>query len=723
MAYAHSPNERDEWHDLVDHLRGTAALAEAFGVAIGAAEAARYLGLVHDIGKFDPEWQRYLRESHAGLRARGTGPDHKAAGTSVAMRRLGPAALVVQAHHGGLHTPNDLRDSLARAQTERGPAEALALARQALPDLEPVGPIPLPAHIARDPLAAELFLRLLFSALVDADRLDTERHDTRWKAAIRGTDITLAELWERFERDRRRFDTVEPTAVNRARREIYDACLAAAELPPGLFRLTVPTGGGKTRSGMAFALRHAIRHGMRRVIVAVPFITITEQTTAEYRAIFDDEDTERPVVLEHHSNAGDRDAHDEGFARQDVWTRLAAENWDAPVIVTTTVQLFESLFAARTSKARRAHRLAGSVIILDEAQALPAHLLDPILDALRRLCAHHGATAVLSTATQPAFEAIPVFAAEKAREIVPDPGRYFAALKRVTYEWEIARSLDWAEVAALMRDERRALAVVNTKKDALALLDALGDSEALHLSTMLCGAHRRAVVAEVKRRQTMREPCRLVATQVVEAGVDIDFPLVLRALGPLDAIIQAAGRCNREGLLDRGRMVVFRPTEGGLPGATYRTATDITGAVLGGSPIDLDDPAVPRAYFERLFETVSTDREGIQKLRSAFEFPTVAEKFRMIDDDTESVAVTSYGSTAERRLVAEILDALRRGTPESRRLLRRLQPYLVTVRRRDAERYRREGFISPVIDGVGEWMGKYDERQSGLVAADQEYFA
>ncbi|MDP9383610.1 MAG: DEAD/DEAH box helicase family protein [Chloroflexota bacterium] len=493
--------------------------------------------------------------------------------------------------------------------------------------------------------------------------------------------------------------------------------------PTGLFRLAVPTGGGKTLSGMAFALRHALHHGLERIIIAVPFISITEQTAGVYRQAFSDtaDGESAAAVLEHHSGVrGDTDEQGD-FHPSQVWARLAAENWDAPVIVTTTVQLFESLYANRTSPSRKLHRLARCVIILDEAQALPSHLLSPALDALRQLCDHYGASVVISTATQPAFEEIPQFRELPATEIVPDPARHFRVLKRVDYEWRTDPKLSWDEVAALMREQPQALAVLNTKRDALSLLDALDDSDALHLSTSLCGAHRRRVIKEVRRRITEGEPCRLVSTQVIEAGVDLDFPLVLRALGPLDSIIQAAGRCNREGKLERGRVIVFDPAEGGLPQGSFKVGAQATRTLLGRGEPDPDDPATCREYFRGLLQLLDLDARDIQKLRERFEYPEVSRKFKMIEEDTVGVVVTTYGTEEERQKVRRQLEELRHNPASVRWALRRLQPYTVSVRSRLAGEYRQKGFVSPILDNleVGEWHGEY-ERVRGLLGKDPD---
>lgn len=719
MEFAHSRNAQGQRQDLVSHLQGVAALAAEMAAAFEAGELGRWLGLWHDVGKFDPEFQAYLLNAEMQAGPRG-GVDHKAAGVKLARRAAGILALAIQGHHGGLAAASSLDAWLADKARSRSVDRAIERAREIIPDLLPGGALSVPQWVQYDRSAAEMFVRLLFSALVDADFLDTEAHFDGHSALARGASVGLDELWERFARDQARVaGEVGGGAVAEVRNDVYRACLAAAEGPVGIYRLTVPTGGGKTRSAMAFALRHALLRGQRRVVVAVPFITITEQTAEVYRRIFGTDGRGRPVVLEHHSEVDGRSP--EGPEDEDVaavWRRLAAENWDASIVVTTTVQLFESLFSNLPSRVRKLHRLARSVIILDEAQSLPGHLLEPILDVLRQLSAHYGSTVIISTATQPAFEAIPAFASVPAREIVPEPERHFAALKRVEYEWRVDRGLAWGEVAELARAERQSLTVVNTRRDAMELLAEMEDPRALHLSTLLCGAHRRDVIAEVRRRLASGEACRLVSTQVVQAGVDLDFPLVLRALGPLDGIIQAAGRCNREGRLDRGRVIVFRPAEERLPAGEYRAATGVTAALLGGRALDLGHPDTARLYFERLYQTIDTDRERVQQLRQSFDYPEVARRFRMIADQEESVVVP-YGPAARRDRARDLVQRLRARTINPRLALRELQPYLVSVRHRECEAYRRRGLLIPIMPGLGEWLGAYDSVR-GLLGADPE---
>ena len=708
--FAHSCNSAGSRHDLVAHLSAVAELAQEFAAGFGGGDAAYYAGLWHDVGKFNPAFQEYLRRCESNPQARGSGPDHKGAGAVLAFDHCAPISLLMHGHHGGLRSLTETKNWVAERRGDAAVQRAIVDARRAISDLEPSVDIAMPTTAIGNELSAELYLRLLFSALVDADWLDTESHfDPGVSSERTPPDVSLGALWERFLDNQHAMPHRAGSVVDDARNAVYDSAVMAAERDSGVFRLTVPTGGGKTRSAMAFALRHAMKHDLQRVIVATPYTSITDQTAKVYREIFGTDAHGRDIVLEHHSQAtewGEVDTEGDFHPAQNR-ARLAAENWDAPIIVTTTVQLFESLFSNRTSRIRKAHRLARSVIILDEAQTLPLRLLDPIMDAIRQLTTWGRTTVVLSTATQPAFEALKPFADLNPTEIVAHPERWFAKLRRVKYEWHVDTSMPWEDAAQLLRDEGQGLAIVNLKRDALNLLDVLDDPTALHLSTNLCGAHRRQVIGEVRERLGRSEPCRLVSTQVVEAGVDLDFPFVMRAMGPLDAIIQAAGRCNREGSLERGRVLVFLPEGAGTPPGTYRTAAGVARAVLGGGA-DLDDPAVAREYFRRLYDTLETDVMEVQKRRQVFDFPEVARRFRTIDDDTEGVVIETYGNDAERERVRSYISRLR-GGEINRYLLRKLQPYTVSLYAQKANNLRSRGLIEPLADGVGVWHGGYDD--------------
>jgi CRISPR-associated endonuclease/helicase Cas3 len=704
-AIAHSRNHAGQRHGLHDHIAAVTDLATTAAEVFGAGELARWAGLWHDLGKFHPEFQQYLLDAEDPATRKRRGPDHKAAGASLAARYAPLLAQVLVGHHGGLRDQQgELLPWLTERLREERVAESLAIARATLPELEPPGRLAVPDW-AKEPLAAELFIRMLFSCLVDADFLDTEAHFNPERAAARGGDDLphIPEVLAELERSQAALSGHAADPVNAVRHLVYRDCLRAAELPPGFFRLTVPTGGGKTRSGLAFGLRHAVRHDLRRVIVAIPYTSITDQTAATYRAIFSDP----RAVLEHHSAVQRDERADEDSDPDTTWERLAAENWDAPIVVTTTVQLFESLLGRTTSTCRKLHNIARSVVILDEAQTLPERLLEPILDVLRELVAHYGVTVVLSTATQPALDEHPGFRGLPGlREIVTDPPAHFARLRRVTYEHPTAAAgpWTWARVAEEVRASPQALAIVNTKNDALALLDALDDPAALHLSTLLCGAHRRDVLAEVRRRLQVGEPCHLIATQVVEAGVDLDFPLVLRAAGPLDRIVQAAGRCNREGRLATGRVVIFDPAEGGLPPGAYRTGSDITALLLADPTFDFHDPAVYADYFRRLYGSVALDQKGIQASRARLDYRTVSERFRLIDDHTVSVLVNYWQVLPDGREVSSVIDALRNRRGNPRLHWRALHPLLVSVRKDPLDAYVQRGLASEIAPGLWHWI-------------------
>lgn len=729
---AHTPPEgSDKWHDLDEHLREVARMASEFAEPFGGGGLAWWAGIYHDLGKAHPDFQDYLWKNFIEPKKKHPTVDHKTAG-AVKINEIAGEAMrqVLHAHHGGLSNPGNLNTKIRRYQQEEQPRLDLSLEQ-----FETLGLIPTdaindypsepPGWLGNDDLEMEFLLRMLFSSLVDADALDTEGHWNRDQASYRERAWpSLAELEERFATSQAELEQVvgernlADSPVNLIRREVYESCLAGAARPPGFFRMTVPTGGGKTRSGLAFALRHALTHGMRRVIVAVPFITITEQTADVYEQAFGD----AGGLLEHHSGIepAARDEHG-GEAPDEIRRRLVSQNWDAPVIVTTTVQLFESLFTNLTSKARKLHNIAGSVIILDEIQTLPPEMRGPILDVLRELVAHYRVSVVLSTATQPVLDTIAADLEGNGRgivELAPDPARLFATLKRVEYDLPCLDEMwDWERVADEMRTQRRAMTIVNTIADAATLFKALDDQDALHLSTRMCGAHRRYVLAEVRRRLDKKEPCHLVSTQLVEAGVDLDFPLVLRALGPLDRIVQAAGRCNREGQMDEpGRVVVFRTEDNAMPPGVYRQGADETLEMLRQGGLDMHDPAIFHDYFAGLYGLVRSDRRNIQDQRRRFNYETVNDEFRMIDDDTFPVLVP-YPANVKDKVQTDRWNKARaalmqyqpgRG-PSLRKLMRDVQPWIVMCRNWDRARYEEQGTVVELVLGIlWEWRGGYD---------------
>lgn len=727
--YAHTPSHGRGWHDLTSHLSHTAAKARANGAKFGAGDISYWAGLWHDLGKFNPEFQEYLRRCELAARRDEPPPPksvpHAIYGAALAADSVQLLAPIIYGHHAGLPQHARLQSAVApdNEETRRVYDRILPVARQRVSGLlyegDPRAVIPDPP---RDPFQMELFLRMVFSALVDADFLDTEAHFNPGISNRRGADLAPADLWSVLEREQERLiSKAEATPVNTVRREVYEACLRAAELPLGVFRLSVPTGGGKMRSGLAFALRHVVEHGLDRVIYVAPYTSIIEQTANEFRRIFGD--LGEGAVLEHHSEVRDEReaarAEDPGEAERlhESWirSRLATQNWDAPLVVTTSVQLFESLFANRTSRCRKLHNVSRSVILLDEVQTLPLRLLDSIVDVLKELTRRYEVSIVLCTATQPALETdsryLRGFEAGSIRDIVAEPraSEHFQKLRRVVYEIP-AEGWSWEQAARKLKEaasERQAMAVLNSRRDALAMLDALDDDSALHLSTLLCGANRRNVLEEVRRRLRHKEPCLLVATQVVEAGVDLDFPVVFRAVGPLDRIVQAAGRCNREGKMDSlGRVVVFRPEGERGPRGEYASARDQTAMLLRRKGFDLHDPGVFREYFEMMYQNVDTDREKIQQLRQTLDYPEVAARFRLIEEDTVPVVVEYPEKDRQREKErVRMLERIRSGVllPGDHR---RLQPYVVGLRSQELEEF--AYLTEEIAEGVKLWTGEYD---------------
>jgi CRISPR-associated endonuclease/helicase Cas3 len=720
-SIAHTKNSQGKRQELEEHLRNVSDAARQYCASFGGETFARYAGLLHDIGKYDPAFQQYLLNAEQNPVKHSRGPDHKGAGTVLAQAAEagGLLAFLINGHHGGLAARSDLKATIWERRANKPVQDAIATAKRTIPELQAIPQDLIPKHICNE-LERELFVRMAFSALVDADFLDTEQHFNAGKRPERDNHWHISELWERFAISyQQSFADAPQSTLNTIRAEVYQHCLDAANLPPGFFRLTVPTGGGKTLSSLSFALRHALKYDHERIIYAIPYTSIIDQTAKVFRDILGDAE----AFIEHHSDIALQDP--ENPTPSEIRRRLIAENWDASLIVTTTVQLFESLLSCKTGKCRKLHNIAHSVIVLDEVQMLPVHLLTTILDVLRQLVAHYGVTVVLCTATQPDFGSRQEFEGlENIREIIPSPlqERHFATLKRVEYQLPAANELwTWELVATRVQAEQQILVIVNTRRDVTELLGILAPGDALdediaalfHLSTRLCGAHRRAVLEEVRWRLKEKEPCRLIATQVIEAGVDVDFPLVMRAVGPLDRIVQAAGRANREGAMTHpGTVIVFHPAEGHLPKGSYLVGADITRKLLKDASADLHDPGLYQEYFREYYSYPYLDYYGIQETRKRFEYPKVSEKFRMIEDDSTPVIVKYRSAQSEdEHPVNKLLDNLR--SAARREHLRALQPYTVNLLTHEFKKAQQQGLVREIISGIWEWLGHYDSGFDG----------
>lgn len=740
-----SPPSKEDWQILRDHLVRVSDETGRRAAHSNLAEEGRLAGLLHDIGKYAARFQRRLEGRRESV-------NHWSIGAYVAARlKARLAAFAIAGHHVGLGSPAAM-DGLAREAREHLSSWNIAESPMAIQDLAERDGVHLPV-IPPDkwtPLRAErsrvaLAVRMLFSALCDADFVDTEYHFDRYTQArqrrgapnldpTRALDILLEHL-------RRKARALEPESdgIAALRNTVLHDCLRAAETSDRLFTLTAPTGAGKTLASLAFALRNAAVRELRRVIVVVPYLSIIEQTAAVFRDIFD------PIfgpqyVLEHHSLADRSLVHrDNPSEAQDSLDdcerqrRLLAENWDAPLVVTTSVQFFESLFACTPRACRKVHNIAGSVVYLDEVQTLPTRLAAATLEMLNALIADHGVTVVFGTATQPAFRVLSsiIPGGWTPREIILDSPALFEQLRRIEVRWPATTDsrMDWPEVAAELVRHPQALCVVNLKRHAVALVRALLDlvpsderSSVLHLSTALCPAHRRVILDHVQDRLRTGEKVRLVATQCIEAGVDVDFPVVWRALGPLDSLAQAFGRCNREGRMPRrlAEAQIFVPTDAEIPMEDYAQATKLVTAHFWGA--DLCSPSAFSAYYEHLYGVQGLVGGGgsiQQQLREALEhldFPAMAEGYRLIPDNTIS-AIVQYAS--EGRTLWSALKRRDLERDQVRALIRRAQPYSVNLYRQQAGRPEIASNLSPVAGDIrGDawvWMGNYDSKIFGVL--------
>lgn len=702
--YAHTkkqpdgkPASQSQWQPLDEHLRNVAKLAAGFADSFGSSAWAHNAGLLHDLGKASQEFQTYLEESakqnDLDLEVSGkTRVVHSSQGAVFAEDNLGRAgrflAYLIAGHHAGLA---DWYTS------DTGSAALIERLAKGRPLLDKLGTYPEelkkdlksilnpPAYIKRKE-DIHLWVRMLYSCLVDADFLDTEGFISSETTKSRGQFLGIAELSKRFFTS---LDNLEKharqTPVNIIRTEIRKYCESAAKKSPGFFSLSVPTGGGKTLSSMAFAFKHALKYEKKRIIYVIPYTSIIEQTAKTLADILGAEN-----IVEHHSNFEP--------VNETQRSKLACENWDAPVIVTTNVQFFESLYASRSSRCRKLHNLSESVIILDEAQLLPPELRTPCVDAMRQLVLNYGATMVISTATQPAFKEIGVI-----EEIIPGPAQLYARLKRTDYIIpSLSRSgpLSLESLALELQKHKRVLCIVNTRADCYKLFKLMPEGT-IHLSALMCGAHRTEVIAEIKKKLSAGLSVRVISTQLVEAGVDIDFPVVYRALAGLDSIAQAAGRCNREGKLNEsgqlGKVYVFIPPTPAPRGLLLK-GENTTRELLTSPDLTPDSPEIFKRYFDLFYSRLNNTGKEIMELlvkdaaEGAFQFRTAAEKFKLIDNYTRPVVVR-YGKAPQ------LIETLR-FTGLTKVTMRSLQRYIVNVSERKLALLAAGGGVTEVYPGV-----------------------
>lgn len=686
-----------------EHQQGVAYLAEKFSHEFDMGEWGRIMGLLHDKGKEKKAFQQHIKKE-SGLE-----PDilvngdykHAYVGALVAKQLFPKHHMLMDnalmGHHRGLYDYGEMVEMMK---------------------------LDIPEDVSVDEVSADLGLpkigspkdihhlqRMLYSCLVDADYLDTEAFMQPEQSKLRGNHVTMKQLEEKMNTflDALRCNAFD-SEVNRIRNEVQNYCLAKSEGEVGFYSLTVPTGGGKTLSSVLWAIKHALKNDLKRIIIAIPYTSIITQTASVLRSIFGDDN-----VLEHHSNVNMTDDENSEIRKR---LKLATENWDYPIVVTTNVQLFESLFSNKPSDCRKLHNLAKSVLILDEVQTLPINFLQPIVDTLDTLKRVFGTSILFTTASQPAltgdivgsnklvsFEGLP-----EIEEIIPEEAKLHDRLRRVGLEFDETRS-NYDEIAVRMAKYPRVLCIVNTRNDAKEIYSRLPkEGICLHLSRMMCPDHVRTTIEQVKTalKQDSNAIIRVVATQLIEAGVDIDFPVVFRQEAGLDSILQAAGRCNREGKMDLGTTYVFSLQKPLPPGFITQT----NNARLGmGKNYDWFSSEAMNAYFKQLYSRTPTfDKANIKDLlyKPELQFETAASEFNMIDGNTTSVIINWKNSM-------DLVEQLRREGPNYR-LMKALAQFSVNVRNNDWKKLLATGAIEELFEGIYVISDKgFYDNQVGLV--------
>ena len=672
----HKNVENGTEQTLKEHLNGVSKLAENFASEFGENEIGKIAGLYHDIGKYSKEFQKYIRQESKQK------VDHSTAGARELFKVENHfnfvAAFCISGHHGGIpDAGNPLIQEItnttffSRIKFKKIPNYDEYTSEIESPSANNKSKlIPL---IAKEGYFSMMFYtRMIFSCLVDADFLDTENFMSNKKIS-RGNFETLNKLKIELEsyietNFYNKNSTRYGESINERRRKILEECISiGSNTTENLLSLTVPTGGGKTISSMAFALYNAVKNGKKRIIYVIPYTSIIEQTAKIFSGIFD---TEKENVIEHHSGAEYEDAESE---KENI-KKLATENWDAPIIVTTNVQFFESLFSNRTSKCRKLHNIANSVIIFDEAQMIPTEFLKPCVYTINELTKHYNCTAVLCTATQPSLEKL--FENRKITEICSEIEKNYNFFRRTKIK-VLEKNISAEKLTELLQENRQVLCIVNKKKTAIEIFENFrGKENIFYLTTNLCPIHRSEVLQKIKLCLGKNRPCKVISTSLVEAGVDLDFPCVYREIAGIDSIIQAAGRCNREGKFPKDESLVYVFTlENEKPVQNQNMRISAANLVREKYIEEIDSLQAIKYYFDCLHKwkdndkTDGLDKERIKKLCTELKFKEIAEKFKLIDENTKAVFIP-YDETA-RQIEINMLN--------SRTLLREATKYVVNV--------------------------------------------
>ncbi len=751
----------DEEQSLIEHSKGVARLAGEFAKSFGNEDWAQFAGMLHDLGKAFPDWQKHLR----GLKS--SSINHSEVGAQYAFSRMSPndpfanvLPYLIAGHHAGLPdydigSGNELKKILGGKSYESllsvsGLQEML---NTTFPESIPFGKNDLRRENPQQILEHfHLWIRMLYSCLVDADFLDTEAFMTPAQNELRGVDVTLSDLKKKFDFHMEEMAKNSVTSkLNDIRSSILTACREKAKFEPGFYSLNVPTGGGKTLSSMAFALEHALAHGKKRIVIAIPYTSIIEQTAKVYKYGTDDDEKIEEIkksgewlfgeenVLEHHCNFNfEQDEKYEIMKKQ----KLAVENWDTPIVVTTNVQLFESLFNAHSSSCRKLHNIVDSVVILDEVQMLPPEYLKSILSVLRGLVQCFGVTVVLCTATQPVLEGqigsdkylFEGLAEDCVIPIIDNPQELAEQLKRVEINSDFAKERlpDWKALADKLCEYEQVLCVVQTRKDCRELHSLMPEGT-IHLSALMCAEERSDVVSAIKKKLRDGEAIRVVSTQLVECGVDIDFPVVFRAMAGMDSVAQSAGRCNREGKRETGTVYLFEPPTKNPPGL-LRKGADVTRDLLEEYNYELQlSPNLYEKYFTSYYKKINGfDKENIFKATmldgisdGKFQFRTLSDKYHLIDSGFQGTVYVRYCSP---RTGKDNLDLLQRlaSADVDKRLFRQLGRYSVNLPTKEILELCKAGRVWQPVEGI--FMQSLDDDNLyqpglGLVADSVQSFS
>jgi CRISPR-associated endonuclease/helicase Cas3 len=691
ITQANGNDKEQRVQSLEVHSTHVAELASLFALEFGCGDIAHVMGLLHDKGKEQTEWQKYIQGvtgytlKYAKIKS---GPNHAYIGAHIAQilyPQLAPLiAQPIAGHHRGLY---DYCEYIEETKKDI-PKEVL------IPESQSCA---MPRQQNLKSYDLHHLVRMLFSCLVDADSLDTEEFMNPEQASLRGTHTTMTELLGKLEEYLSQLkEKSEDTEVNRIRNYVQKQCVKESQGKTGFYSLTVPTGGGKTLASVLWALNHAVKNHLHRIIIAIPYTSIIVQTAATLKSIFGEEN-----VLEHHSNVNPDDIKDR---EQRERMQLATENWDYPIIVTTNVQLFESLFSNKRSDCRKLHNIVKSVLILDEIQTLPLNFYKPIVHTLDTLCRLFGTSFLFTTASQPVLTgriegtnpSVGFDALNSVHEIIPADAMLHDKLRRVELDInETPKSYD--EIATELAKHQRVLCIVNTRRDAKELYERLPkEGICLHLSRMMCPAHVAATIKHIERslKENSDSPIRVIATQLVEAGVDIDFPVVYRQEAGLDSILQAAGRCNREGKNGICTTYVFslgkeHPLPPGFISQTNNARLNMAGQY------DWFAPETMIAYFKQLHWRIDNfDKQQMQELlyKPACEFEEAANRFHLIDDQTMPVLVNWHDSiNLYQRLLSE---------GPSYQLMKQMAQFSVNIRKHNFDKLKSIGAIEEPFENI-----------------------